>query len=221
MTTHVIKDYSILMTRQLLICFFVSLFFLQKIVAATDPNQVLTIPSDEVQQKENVQNDSSSEIIQDQGLVKTPPNSKIDSHSDSFHLKPSPSFTLAMSPAYHVREEEIDHWFGLHLSPWMGPTHRIQLGVDTYNRFGWLQAAYHVLPTRTRSRWFWGGGLSALVDTREDLRPLLKFKNYFAFATGGLDYQWMPQHSLRLEASYHQSTDFAFVRGTIGFTTYF
>lgn len=208
------------MLRQLLILFFGTFLVFQNAIAVPPTDKVLTVPSDETNPTPEIkESDKSGAIIQDQGLEQTSESSAL--HYPTFHLKPSPSFTVQLSSAYEFESEDTNPWLGVHLAPWMTPTGRIQLGLDVYDRFGWLQAAYHVLPTRAGTRFYWGGGLSSLVDTRDDLRPLLKLKNYYAFATGGLDIQLLPQNSLRFELSYHQSTEFAIVRGTVGFTTYF
>ncbi|MCC6138320.1 MAG: hypothetical protein IT287_06785 [Bdellovibrionaceae bacterium] len=208
------------MFRQLLILFLGYFLFVQTAHAVPPTNPVLTIPSDDIKKEPDIKDsDKSLELIQDQGLENTTNSSARD--YPTFHLKPSPSFTAVMHGAYNLEEKKTRTWIGIHLAPWMTPTYRIQLGLDVYDRYGWLQAAYHQLLSRTGKRFYWGGGVSAVVDTREDLRPLLELENYYAFAVTGLDLQLMQQHSLRFEASYHQSTDFAFVRGTVGFTTYF
>lgn len=208
------------MSRQLLILILGHFLFAQTVHAVPPTNQVITVPSDDLNKEPETKDpDKSLELIQDQGLDNTTNSTALD--YPTFHLKPAPSFTVVMHGAYDVQAEEIRPWVGVHLAPWMTATYRIQLGLDIYDRYGWLQAAYHQLISRTGKRFYWGGGLSSVVDSREDLRPLLEFENFYAFAVAGLDVQLLHQHSVRFEASYHQSTEFAFVRGTVGFTTYF
>lgn len=206
------------MSRQLLIWFFVHILFVQYAIAVPPTDKVLTLPSDDapIEKKDS---DKSLDIIQDQGLNHTNETASID--YPTFHLKPSPSVTLVGHGAYSFDSEESQTWIGIHLAPWMYPTYRVQLGLDVYDRYGWLQAAYHVLPRRTGQRFYWGGGMSALVDTRDDFRPLLRLKNYFVFAVGGFEWQIRPQYSVRVETSFHQSTEFSFARGTAGLTMYF
>lgn len=218
MTAYINKDYSNFMFRQLLICLFVHFLFFQNAIAATPSHQVLTIPSDE-KSEERKDSDKSLDLIQDQGLNQTNETASIE--YPTFHLKPSPSVTITGSHAYNFDEDDAHTWLGVHLAPWMYPTYRVQLGLDIYDHYGWLQAAYHALPRRTGQRFYWGGGVSAMVDTREEFRPLMRLKNYFIFGVGGFEWQIQPQQSLRIEASYHQSTEFSMVRGTAGWTLYF
>lgn len=218
MTMYIFKDYSKFMMRQLLILGLTYFLVLQNAVAAPPTNQVLTLPPDEPAVQKN-ESDKSMAVVQDQGLEQTNQTANIE--YPTFHLKPSPSFTITGSTVYDFDVEDNSEWLGLHLAPWMEATYRIQLGLDIYDRFGWLQAAYHVLESRTGRRFYWGGGVSAIVDTREDLRPLLKFKNYFAFLVGGLDVQIYRNQSIRFELSAHQSTELTLARGTIGYTVHF
>ncbi len=206
------------MLRQLLILFLTYFLVLQNATAAPPTNQVLSLPPDEPVEQKN-ESDKSMAVVQDQGLDQTNETSAI--HYPTYHLKPSPAFTIAGSSSYNFEDEDFSEWFGLHLAPWMEPTYRVQLGLDIYDRYAWLQAAYHVLHSRTGRRFYWGGGISNIVDTREEFRPLLKFKNYFAFAVGGLDIQIVQNQSLRFELSLHQSTELTIARATIGYTLHF
>lgn len=218
MTMYIFKDYIKFMLRQLLIWILTYFLGMHIAMAATPSNQTLTLPPDEPAQQKS-ETDKSMSVIQDQGLDQTNQSSSIE--YPTFHLKPSPSFTIAGSMVHDFKAKDESEWLGLHLAPWMEATYRIQLGLDIYDRYGWLQAAYHVLHSRTGKRFYWGGGVSALVDTREDLRPLLKFKNYFAFVVGGFDLQVFHDQSIRIEISAHQSTETTLARGTIGYTIHF
>lgn len=215
---YIFKDYSKFMLRQLLILILTYFLGAHFVLAATPTNQILTLPPDEPVEEKN-ETDKSMAVAQDQGLDQT--NETANIRYQTFHLKPSPSFTIAGSMAYDFQDEEESEWLGLHLAPWMEATYRIQFGLDIYDRYGWLQAAYHFLHSRTGKRFYWGGGVSALVDTREDLRPLLKFENYFAFLAGGFDFQVLQDQSIRLELSAHQSTETTLARATLGYTIHF
>lgn len=220
MTIPTLKDYSNLMCRQLLILFLsVFFFFPQQIYSATPTHQTLEIPSDEGPQKEKYTPPTNINILQDQGLEES--QNPTHYQPPTFHLKPSPSFSLTGSSVYNVQDNKLNTWLGLHVAPWMKATYRIQIGVDIYNRWAWPQVAYHQLISRNRTRFYWGGGISVVADSKEDLRSFLELENYYAFATGGWEWQVQPLYNIRLEASYHQSTDLSFIRGTLGLTRSF
>ena len=208
------------MQRQLLILFFIFFWsFTESLLAATPTEQTLEIPSDEASAEEPQLPQTNTQAIQDQGLVVSEKPTPL--FTNSFHLKPSPSFTVTGHKAYNIEHQKMESWFGAHLAPWMTATERIQFGLDLRGRFVWTQAAYHRLLSRTRKRFYWGGGMSALADSKEDLRSFLEFENYFAFIAGGWEIQLRPAYNLRLETSYHQSTNSGSLRATLGMTRTF
>lgn len=220
MTISTLKDYINLMRRQRLILFLSSfLVFVEISIAATPTHQTLEIPSDEASPPKTPPPYHPTHQLQDQGLeISKNPS---DVFNPSFHLKPSPSFTIAGHSAYNIKTEKMETWFGLHVAPWMTATHRIQLGLDVHSRFAWTHIAYHNLLSRTQKRFYWGGGVSTVADSQEDLRSFLEFENYFAFVAGGWELQLQPEYNLRVEVSYHQSTELGYARGTLGLTKSF
>ncbi|MCB9072934.1 MAG: hypothetical protein H6623_04865 [Bdellovibrionaceae bacterium] len=206
------------MLRQPFILFLLFLFGPSIVFSAADETPTILVPTEE-SVSEPRDTPTNTTLLQDQGL-ETDKNTHAVS-TDSFHLAPRASVTGAIHQAYDFDEHTMHTWGGLHIAPWMGATYRIQLGVDIYSHFGWWQAAYHVLQTRNANRLYWGGGVATIVDGREDLRPLLKLKNYYLFVVGGWDFQINHNMSWRLEASAHKSTEYAFLRATAGLTWYF
>jgi hypothetical protein len=205
------------MLRQLLIIIFFS-FGPYVVFAVPDENQTLVVPTDSPVEKSN-EPEHSPDALLDLGLEN---RNKSPTHpTHVFHLAPSSSATIALHQAYDFNQEKSNTWFGIHVAPWMSATHRVQLGLDIYDRYSWLQAAYHVLPTRGQSRFYWGGGMSSIMDSREDFRSLMKLKNFYAFAAAGWDLQIYHSSSVRFEASFHQSTEYSLVRGTVGYTIHF
>ena len=110
---------------------------------------------------------------------------------------------------------------GVRLSPWMTATMRAEFGVDIHDHDGWVSAALHSLPTRNLYRLYRGGGLDLIFDAHDELRPLLRIRNYYAFLAGGWELQLLENQAARFEISYHQGTRHEFIRGTLGYSIYF
>ncbi len=143
---------------------------------------------------------------------------EIPEHVPLYHVEPRPSFTLALSRAYEVVDQEHSGWIGLHVAPWMTATTRIQLGLDIHEKVGWFQAAIHSLPTRNLYRLYWGGGLSTVINSDRELRPLIEINSYHAFGAFGWEFQMIELKNIRFEVSYHQGPKTGFAKVLVGYT---
>ncbi len=139
----------------------------------------------------------------------------------TYHLEPRPSVTFALSRGYEISEEDHSGWLGLHVAPWMTATTRFQLGVDMHEGTGWIQAAAHSLPTRNLYRLYWGGGVSLILDSDRELRPLVDLDCYHLFLASGWEFQLFNRQNARFELSYHQGIDTAYVKALLGYTLQF
>lgn len=195
------SGYNIFRMKQLIP--FIALLFCSHLALAKPPvDNTYTVPPDE-------KKDENNYVIRPQWS------------SEAYHLLPGPSVTLAFSPVYSLDQEEFTHWGAVHYSPWMDATQRVQVGASLRSDTIWFEGAYHVLPTRNRYRFYYGGGLSVLINSEARLAPLSKIDNYFLMGVGGWEAQIQKQGSLRLEAGYHQGTEDQFLKALLGYTYHF
>jgi hypothetical protein len=139
----------------------------------------------------------------------------------TYHLEPRPSVTFALSRGYEISEENHSGWLGFHAAPWMTATTRFQLGVDMHKGKGWIQAAAHSLPTRNLYRLYWGGGMSLILDSDRELRPIVDLDCYYLFLVSGWEFQLFRRQNARFEVSYHQGIETAYVKALLGYTLQF
>lgn len=208
-----------MMTRQL---FLIGLYFFccAEFAFAKLPNDnTLVVPSP---QNEKTETPTKTEIenVEKYGLIPNGPIT-VPKEPPTYHLAPGPSVTLALSRAFETSEKDHTGWIGVHVAPWMTATMRTQIGLDIHEDYGWLQAALHSLPTRNLYRLYWGGGLSIVIDSRDELRPLLRLRNYHLFVAGGWELQLLQKQNIRFEASFHQGTEKSFAKATLGYTFLF
>lgn len=185
----------------------------------TTSTYVVPSPTDEknqIQKESELQTDAEANVI-DKGLdlPNIPPS---QNHSLQYHLPLRPSATFAFSRNYDFKDDTNDGWIGLHGSPWVEPTSRWQLGIDIHKKTGWVQLAYHFLPTRNSHRPYWGFGASLLINSEDELRPALRLKNYYGSAIAGWEFQLMDNQSFRAEVSLHQSFERTLIKGLLGYT---
>lgn len=207
------------MTRQL---FLIGLtFFYCGIFAHAKPPEqnTVVVPSPKDETPESVSEPVKNKLEQSGYASDTPlsPASK----APLYHLPPRPSLTLALSRAYETSNDDHSGWIGVHVAPWMSATTRTQIGLDIHRDHGWLQVALHSLPTRNLYRLYWGGGISLVFDSDEELRPLLRLRNYHAFLAGGWELQVLRKQNVRFEVSFHQGTKTGYAKGTVGYTFLF
>ena len=139
----------------------------------------------------------------------------------TYHLEPRPSVTFALSRGYEISEEDHSGWFGFHAAPWMTATMRFQLGVDMHEDIGWIQAAAHSLPTRNLYRLYWGGGVSLILDSDRELRPIVDLDSYHLFLASGWEFQLFKRQNARFEMSYHQGIETSYIKALLGYTLQF
>lgn len=205
------------MVRQHLIAFLYFFCLSSVALAKVSSDNTLVIPSGNIEVKpvepttpENVTTERDGLLMGKMRPVPyTPP---------AYHLEPRPSLTLALGRAYDTHADDHTGWLGAHLAPWMTATTRTQIGLEMRDGVGWWQLAFHHLPSRNLSRVYWGAGVSLLADSREELRPVLRLRNYYGFLSGGWELQLLKRQNLRLEASYHQGTERGLVKATLGYT---
>jgi hypothetical protein len=209
-----------MMTRQLFL--FILYFFIGShfALALTPKDNTLVVPSPQNEKPTPPSQKLNNGGYEKDGLL-SEKNSPAPPESPVYHLEPRPSLTLALSRAYEPSEKDHTGWLGLRIAPWMTATTRVQFGLDIHDKFGWLEAALHSLPTRNLYRLYWGGGLDVIIDGREELRPLMRIKNYHAFLAGGWELQLLDKQNIRFEISYHQGTKTGFAKATLGYTFLF
>jgi hypothetical protein len=199
---------------------FTWMFFLSSVALAnTSTDSVYVVPSESTMEKP-AENSVPEATPQDLGLDVT----KGPQHHSSVamaHLPPGQSLTLVLSRAHENSQPVTNYWFGIHYVPWMDATNRVQAGIDIHDKTGWLNVAYHNLLSRNLSRFYWGGGVSLIIEAEDHFAPIVKLDNYNLFITGGWELQVLPMQSLRLEASYHHGTEFRFFKGALGYTFHF
>ncbi len=139
----------------------------------------------------------------------------------TYHLEPRPSVTFALSRGYEISEEDHSGWLGFHVAPWMTATTRFQLGVDMHEGNGWIQAAAHSLPTRNLYRLYWGGGVSLILDSDRQLRPIVDLDCYHLFLASGWEFQLFNRQNVRFELSFHQGLESAYAKTLLGYTLQF
>lgn len=211
------------MMRQLLLrvlYFLGATLFICNFALAKPPNDnTLVIPSPK-DEKIEMKTQPKTHVLEKHDFLieKTTP---MPPATPTYHLKPGPSLTLALSRAYDITDEDHSGWIGVHVAPWMNATMRGQLGLDLHSDLGWISAALHSLPTRNLYRLYYGGGVSLLFDSHDELRPLLRLRNYYAFATGGWELQLLHNQNVRVEVSFHQGTEKSLVKATLGYTFLF
>ncbi|MBY0384779.1 hypothetical protein K2X05_06430 [bacterium] len=158
--------------------------------------------------------------LQQQGLD---PDQRISPQpkAPTYHLEPRPSVTFSLSRAYELSEEDHSGWFGFHAAPWMTATTRFQIGVDLHEDIGWIQVAAHSLPTRNLYRLYWGGGVSLILDSDRQLRPIVDLDSYHLFLAGGWEFQLLERQNARFEFSFHQGLQTAYGKALLGYTLQF
>ncbi len=139
----------------------------------------------------------------------------------TYHLEPRPSATLALSRGYESDNEIHSGWIGLHIAPWMTATTRFQIGLDIHGGNGWLQLAAHSLPTRNLYRLYWGGGVSLILDSDKELRPLVDLDAYHLFVAGGWEFQILDRQNIRFELSVHPGLETTYAKALLGLTHQF
>jgi hypothetical protein len=195
-------------------------FFLASVALAnTSTDSVYIVPSESTTEK-RTESTATTATPQAMGLDVTKGPQK-QSTVAMAHLPPGQSLTLVLSRAHENSEPATNYWFGIHYVPWMDATNRVQAGVDITDKTGWFNVAYHNLLSRNLSRFYWGGGLSLIVDADDHFAPLVKLDNYNLFIAGGWELQMLAMQSLRIEASYHHGTEFRFLKGSLGYTFHF
>ena len=205
--------------RQLLIFILYVLFVSDFAFAKPPTDSTIVIPSPQ-NEKLDDKKEPITDLTDKNGLLIPKPAPEIKG-PPTYHLEPRPSLTLALSRAYESSADEHSGWLGVHVAPWMTATTRTQLGLDIRDNYGWLQVALHSLPTRNLYRFYWGGGVSLLFDAQQELRPLLRLRNYHAFLAGGWELQLLDKQNVRFEATFHQGTETAFIKATLGYTFLF
>jgi hypothetical protein len=181
----------------------------------TDPVYTVPSPGKETPPPEKKEVDLEQSGLDPHQPLVPPPK------APTYHLEPRPSFTLALSRAYEVSEEDHSGWIGFHAAPWMTATTRFQVGLDLHEDIGWLQLAAHSLPTRNLYRLYWGGGLSLILDADRELRPIVDLDSYHLFLAGGWEFQLLKRQNARFELSYHQGLETSYAKATLGYTLQF
>lgn len=187
-------------------------------LAKPPTTETYVVPSPKDDDKQTPSYDIKNETSLNTTNLELSPKDAPPPHPFAYHLPLRPSVTLLLSRHYGFKEEVSDGWLGVHVAPWVRPTSRIQIGIDANKTKGLLQVAYHYLPTRDYSRFYGGAGASILVDPKDELRPFLKTKNYFAFGVIGYELQVADLHSLRAEFSYHLGFEDSLIKASVGYT---
>jgi hypothetical protein len=212
-----------MMTRQLLLrvlyFFSVSAMASSLALAELPRDNTLVIPSPKEEKVEIKEEPKTYDLEKHDFLIeKSAPQVP---RAPVYHLEPRPSLTLALSRALEVKDANHGGWIGVRIAPWMTATLRTEFGLDVRNDQGWITAALHSLPTRNLYRLYWGGGVSNIFYSRDELRPLLRIKNYYVFAAAGWELQLLENQNVRFEVSYHQGTKLGYARATLGYTFLF
>lgn len=208
------------MVRQLIILglSFCSGFPLALAKPPTTSTYVVPSPKDEKRNESEKENGPDKKEILELTNLDTSPTIASPPQPFLYHLPLRPSVTLAVSRDYNFNKDTSGGWVGAHVAPWVKPTSRLQIGVDIYKTFGWLQLAYHHMPTRNYTRFYWGGGASVMVDSKDELRPFLRLKSYYIFGTAGWEFQLLDTQNIRVEGSLHQSFQDTMFKLSLGYT---
>lgn len=181
----------------------------------TDHTYVVPSPGEETPPPPTKEVDLQQQGLDPDQRISPPPK------APTYHLEPRPSVTLSLSRGYEVSEEDHSGWIGFHAAPWMTATTRFQIGVDLHEDVGWIQAAAHSLPTRNLYRLYWGGGVSLILDSDRELRPIVDLDSYHLFLAGGWEFQLLKRQNARFEFSFHQGLDTAYGKALLGYTLQF